>query len=152
MCLLAVCCFAGCSKDPAEPGVTPTLDTVALTDSLCAATVGAMRRECQIGILLTYSIWSYSLITAGSDSDMVTVYLHNGKTLSGSIPYNLSPVIRQDQRNGDLLARVVQGGWLSDTTAHLLTASDTSTTIDSAAVDIWWRSDGVRQAHHRLFP
>jgi hypothetical protein len=146
------CCFAGCSRDPAAPGVTPSLDTATLTDSLSAVSIGMTRRECQIDLRLVYSINNYSLIKAGSDSDMVTVYLHSGKTISTAIPYNVSGVVRQDYRNGDLLARSVQGGWTSDTTAHVLRASDTLTTIDSSTVDIWWWYNGSRQTHHRIFP
>lgn len=150
--LFVACCFAGCSKDPAAPGATPTLDTATLTDSLHAVAIGMSRRECQIDIQLAYSINRYPLIKAGSDSDMVTVYLHNGKAISTDTPYNAGAIVRQDYRNGDLLARSVQGGWGSDTTAHVLMASDTLTTIDSATVDVWWWFDGGRQVHHRLFP
>jgi hypothetical protein len=147
-----VCCFAGCSKDPAEPGVTPTLDTATLTDSLHAVAIGTSRRECQIDVHLAYSIDHYPMIKTGSDSDMVTVYLHNGKTISTDTPYNAGAIVRQDYRDGDLLTRSVQGGWISDTTAHVLMASDTLTAIDSSTVDVWWWYDGGRQVYHRLFP
>lgn len=138
----------GCSKDPVEPEKTPVLYSVTLTDSLYALNNDAFTRECQIDINLVYKIQNFSLIQSYSDSENVYIYLHNGKIITE--PFNCFGLLIDEAIPG-LLTRTIQSGWISDTTAYLLTASDTLTTIDSSVVDIWWWYNGSRQSFHRKF-
>lgn len=138
----------GCSKYPVETKKTPVLNSVSLTDSLYAVFNGAYDRECQIDINLVYKIQDYSLVQSGSDSEDVCVYLHNGKIILE--PFNRFGLISDEAVSG-LLTRTIVSGWISDTTAYLLTASDTLTTIDSSVVNIWWWYNNSRQTFHYKF-
>ncbi|MBI5805077.1 hypothetical protein HZA73_03435 [candidate division TA06 bacterium] len=140
--------MTGCSKDPSEVEKTPALTSVSLTDSIHAAFNSTYARECQIDIQLVYKIQDYSFIQSGSDSEDVLVYLHNGKTIIE--PFNCFSLFSIEETSG-LMTKTIGTGWISDTTAYLLRASDTLTTIDSAAVNIWWWYNGSRQTFHNKF-
>jgi hypothetical protein len=131
----------GCSK-PTESTSEPVLTEVSLTD-----TINAYYDGCQVNVTLIYKIQNYSGIKSGSDSDRITVYLNNGKILTE--PSN-EPGVQSDEYYLGLFTRTTYDSWVSDTTS-VLAASDTLTTVDSSAVNIWWWYNGVRRTLHYKF-
>jgi hypothetical protein len=146
-CLLFAALLVGCSKDPAEPDKTPVISNITLTDSLYAYLNYSYHHECVLSATLAYSIQNYSFIRADSDSEELTIYLHNSKIISGLAGNSLS-IYREYDYAKDEKTKAITGLWMSDTTAYALRADDTLSNIDSSVVNIWWWYKNSRKDLH----
>ena len=124
-----------------KPKGKPGISNITLTDTLFTIMDG-----CQVNIQLEYYM---NNIGYGSDSEVVYVFLHNGRIIST----NSGKKDKNVMKYFILTPFVAEVTWAlySDTTGNSLLASDSLSTIDSSIVDISYWYDESRQSVREKF-